>query len=71
MEGSDSDACTYSGKAAIIDTKWNAYKLTIAITGCDVRAGDYSGLGFLAENGTELTAQVTGGTAVVSFVVAK
>ena len=71
IEGSDSDGCNYAGSAEIIDTEWNAYRLTIAVSDCDERAGDYAGLGFLAGNGTELTAQVTGGNAVVSFVVAK
>ena len=71
IEGSDSDACTYSGDAAIVDTRWNAYRMTVAIAGCDERSGDYAGLGFLTKNGVELTAQVTGGTSVLSFVVSK
>lgn len=71
IEGSDSDGCTYSGKAEIIDTNWNAYELTIAIADCDERSGDFAGLGFLDNNGSELTAQVTGGTAVLSFSINK
>ena len=69
IEGSDSDGCTYTGEAEIIDTQWNAYELTIAVTDCSERAGDYSGLGFLDDNGLELVAQVTGGTSVLSFAV--
>ena len=69
IEGSDTDGCTYSGTAAIIDTQWNAYDLTITVTDCSARAGDYNGLGFLDDNGLELVAQVTGGTSVVSFAV--
>lgn len=69
IEGSDADGCAYSGTAATIDTRFNAYEFTISISDCVERSGDYSGLGFLANNGSELTVQVTGGTAVVSFLV--
>lgn len=69
IEGSDSDGCNYAGTAAIIDTQWNAYDLTITVTNCSERAGDYNGLGFLDDNGLELLAQVTGGTSVFSFAV--
>ncbi len=69
IEGSDADGCNYSGTAAIIDAEWNAYDLSITVTDCDERAGDYNGLGFLDDNGLELVVQVTGGTSVVSFAV--
>lgn len=37
--------CTVSGQVSIIDEAWNAYDVSMNLTGCGIRDGDYTGLG--------------------------
>lgn len=45
----DSFGCVYSGQASIINTDYNAYRLTMTVSNCGGSNGSYSGLGILAD----------------------
>ena len=50
IEGKDSDDCSYSGQASIINPKYNVYDLTIDISDCASVNGTYEGLSYLERN---------------------
>lgn len=53
--GTDSMGCVFLGNADIIDSRFNAYRLTVDVSTCGVLNGEYSGLAFLSPTlGTDL-----------------
>ena len=44
--GSDTDGCVYSGEIGIIDRRFNAYSVTLAVSSCQLVDGNYTGLAF-------------------------
>lgn len=51
--GQDSLGCVYSGTAATIDTRFNAYRLDLTVSSCGAVDGIYAGLGVLQDWQTE------------------
>lgn len=47
--GQDSFGCVYSGTAGIIDSQFNAYRISLTVSNCGEVNGTYSGLGVLQD----------------------
>ena len=45
----DQFGCVYDGQVSIIDAMFNAYRLTMTVSNCDLANGNYDGLGVLAD----------------------
>lgn len=45
----DQFGCVYNGQASIIDSNYNAYRLTMTVSNCAASDGNYSGLAVLAD----------------------
>ena len=47
LSGVDSAGCFYAGSVSVPDSQINIYQLTITKSSCDVKNGDYTGLGYI------------------------
>lgn len=47
VQGGNTAACEYSGQAELIDQRYNAYQIKIALSSCNDRDGYFEGLGYL------------------------
>lgn len=52
LSGGSASGCVYAGSMAIIDVRYNAYTVNIAISSCGAQNGLYSGLGVLVDAAT-------------------
>lgn len=50
FSGSDTNGCTYTGSATLIDENHNSYDINLDIAGCSSWEGAYSGLAVLGDN---------------------
>jgi len=68
ITGQDSDGCTYNGAASVINSSYNAYRITFTAANCGQFNGDYSGLGTVTteNNVTSLTFQANSSQYIVT-----
>jgi hypothetical protein len=45
--GTDTNGCVFDGDVSLIDTSYNAYRITVDVTLCGAINGEYSGLAYL------------------------
>lgn len=45
----DQFGCIYDGQVSLIDAVFNAYRLTMTVSDCDLANGDYTGIGVLVD----------------------
>ena len=50
IDGQDAAGCLYSGQINLIDPAYNVYDIALNVVNCGSANGDYTGLGFLADD---------------------
>ena len=51
--GTDTNGCVFSGQMSIIDSSYNAYRVYVDISRCNMMSGEYNGLAFLSAVGAQ------------------
>jgi hypothetical protein len=49
-DGQDAAGCLYTGQISILDSAFNVYGIEVSITNCSSTDGNYSGLGYIADD---------------------
>jgi len=50
IDAQDAAGCLYSGQVNLIDSAYNVYDVAVSVVNCGSVNGDYTGLGFLADD---------------------
>lgn len=52
LDGADTAGCVYNGAVNVIDPNFGTYRMTVTVSNCDVRNGDYTGYAVLGDTTT-------------------